>query len=190
MGPSPVVSSQGFKYYVIFVDSFSRFTWFYPLKCKSEFFSVFVRFQNMAENQFQHKIKQFQSDGCGEFINNLFISHLAKCGIKHLVSCPHTPQQNGVSERKHTITELGITMLFNSKVPQDLWVEAFFTAAFLGNLLPSSVLPNSKSPYEMLNEKPPDYTALCVFGCKFYHYLRPYMKNKLDPKSLPCVFLG
>lgn len=190
-GPSPVVSSQGFKYYVISVDIYSRFTWFYPLKCKSEFFSVFTLFQTMVENQFHHKIMQFQSDGGGEFINKPFLTHLSQCGIKHLISCPHTPQQNGVSERKHRhITELGITMLLHSKVPQELWVEAFFTATFLGNLLPSYVLSESMSPYEALHGKPPVYTALRVFGCKCYPYLRPYMKNKLDPKSLPCVFLG
>ena len=190
-GPSLVMSSQGFRYYVIFVDNYSRFTWFYPLKLKSEFYSVFVRFQKMVENLFQLKILKFQSDGGGEFVNHAFLSHLSQCGIQHLVSCPHTPQQNGISERKHRhITELGITMLFHSKAPQELWVEAFFTATFLGNLLPSSVLPDDKSPYEMLHSKPSVYTALRVFGCKCFPYLRPYMKNKLDPKSLPCVFLG
>ncbi|KAL0845520.1 hypothetical protein Bca101_018766 [Brassica carinata] len=65
-----------------------------------------------------------------------------------------------------------------------------FSPTFLGKLLPSSVLPDAVSPYEVLHGKPPVYTALRVFGCKCYPYLRPYMKNKLDPKSLPCVFLG
>lgn len=101
------------------------------------------------------------------------------------------PQQNSLSERKHQhITELGLTMLFHSKVPQEMWVEAFYTAAFLCNLLPSSVLPKGVSPYEVLLGKPPVYMSLRVFGCKCYPYIRPYMKNKLDPKSLPCVFLG
>lgn len=190
-GPSPVVSSQGFKYYVIFIDNFSRFAWFYPLKLKSDFFSVFVRFQSLVENQYQHRIGQFQCDGGGEFINKQFLKHLEFHGIKQLLSCPHTPQQNGLSERKHRhITELGITMMLDSKVPQQLWVEAFFTANFIGNLLPSSVLKDRKSPFEVLNGKAPVYTSLRVFGCKCYPYLRPYMKNKFDPKSLVCVFLG
>lgn len=38
--------------------------------------------------------------------------------------------------------------------------------------------------------KAPCYTALRVFGCACYPYLRPYAKNKFDPKSLCCVFLG
>lgn len=190
-GPSPVVSTQGFKYYVIFIDNHSRFTWFFPLKLKSDFLSVFVRFQTMVENQFQSKIKQFQFDGGGEFIDGRFQTLLASSGIKHLICCPHTPQQNGLAERKHMhFTELGLTMLYHSKAPRTLWLEAFFTANFLGNLLPSSVLEDNKSPFEKLYGHAPVYTSLRVFGCKCFPYLRPYMKNKLDPKSLPCVFLG
>ena len=40
MGPSPVSSIDGYGYYAIFVDDFSTFTWFYPLKAKSEFYNV------------------------------------------------------------------------------------------------------------------------------------------------------
>ncbi|CAL9239925.1 unnamed protein product [Arabidopsis halleri] len=69
-------------------------------------------------------------------------------------------------------------------------IHSFFTASFLGNLLPSSVLPDNKSPYELLIGKPPVYTSLRVFGSACYPYLRPYSKNKFDPRSLLCVFLG
>ena len=35
-GPSPVVSSNGYRYYVTFVDAHTRFTWLYLLKSKSD----------------------------------------------------------------------------------------------------------------------------------------------------------
>nr|GFC07278.1 retrovirus-related Pol polyprotein from transposon TNT 1-94 [Tanacetum cinerariifolium] len=44
LGPSPVTSIDGYRYYVIFVDDYSRFTWFYPLKAKSDFPAVFETF--------------------------------------------------------------------------------------------------------------------------------------------------
>lgn len=111
--------------------------------------------------------------------------------LRTLISCPHTPQQNSLAERKHrSITELGLTLMFQSQVPQCLWVEAFFTANYLTNLLPSSVLQDHKSPYEVLMQQSPTYTALRVFGCKCFPHLKPYAANKLDPRSLPCVFLG
>ena len=51
-GPAPIASVQHFKFYVIFIDDHSRFTWFYPLKHKSDFFKTFLSFQRMVENQF------------------------------------------------------------------------------------------------------------------------------------------
>ena len=53
-GPSPINSVQGFRYYVVFIDQYSRFTWFYPLKLKSDFFSTFFTFQKLVENQLGH----------------------------------------------------------------------------------------------------------------------------------------
>ena len=61
--PSPVVSNQEFKYYAIFVDEHYR--WFYLIKLKSEFYYIFIMFQQLFENQLGTKIKYFQSDGKG-----------------------------------------------------------------------------------------------------------------------------
>lgn len=126
-GPAPSVSVQGFRFYVILIDSWSRFCWFYPLKRKYDFFNTFVAFQRMVENQFSTKIGTFQSDGGGEFTSNQFLMHLQNSGIQHFVSCPHTPQKNGLVEHMHRyLTELGLSMMFQSKMPSQFWVEAFF----------------------------------------------------------------
>ncbi|GKV28213.1 hypothetical protein SLEP1_g37295 [Rubroshorea leprosula] len=79
---------------------YSRFTWFNPLHRKSDFRSVFLKFQKIVANQFHKSIKIFQCDGGGEFSNSAFIKHLEDCGIKQQVSCPGTPEQNGVAGRK------------------------------------------------------------------------------------------
>ena len=189
-GPSPVVSNQGFKYYAIFVDDYSRYSWFYPLRNKSDFESVFISFQKMVENQLNTKIKVFQSDGGGEFVSNSLKAHFSKHGIHHRISCPYTPQQNGLAERKHRhLVELGLCMLFHSHTPQKFWVESFFTANYIINLLPSSVLKNV-SPSETLFGQKPDSSSLRVFGSACYPCLRPLAQNKFDPRSLQCIFLG
>jgi len=190
-GPAPVSSIQGFQYYVIFIDNRSRFCWFYPLKHKSDFCSLFMKFQSFVENLLQTKIGTFQSDGGGEFTSNRFLQHLQESGIQHYISCPHTPQQNGLAERKHRqLTERGLTLMFQSKAPQRFWVEAFFTANFLSNLLPTSALDSSTTPYQVLFGKAPDYSALRTFGCACFPTLRAYARNKFDPRSLKCIFLG
>lgn len=44
-GPSPIEFVQGFRYYVVFIDAFSRFRWFYPLRIKSDFYEIFCCFK-------------------------------------------------------------------------------------------------------------------------------------------------
>ena len=66
-GPSPHNSSQGFKYYVHFIDAYSRFTWIYPLTLKSQVKDVFTLFQKHVELAFDRKIKCVQSDWGGEY---------------------------------------------------------------------------------------------------------------------------
>src|ERR1043165_9888140 len=61
-GPAPIASTGGYLYYVIFVDDHSRFTWFYPLKAKSDFFNVLTTFSTLVQNQFSKTIKIFQCD--------------------------------------------------------------------------------------------------------------------------------
>ena len=63
------------------------------------------------------------------------------------------------------------------------------TATYLIYRLPSSVL-GFHSPWEKLYSKPPPFPALKAFGCAYYSFLRPFNKNKLQPRSKPCVFLG
>ena len=84
---SPVQSIDGYKYNIIFVDHFTKYTWIYPLKQKSDSLSTFIRFQSLVENFFQTKVKQLFSDNGGEYIK--LASHLASCGISHLTSPPY-----------------------------------------------------------------------------------------------------
>ena len=81
---------------------------------KSNAFAKFVHFNAMIENQFSSKIKIFRSDRGGEFTSNDFKTYLSQHGITHHLSCPHTPQQNGVVERKHRHLIETIVTLFTS----------------------------------------------------------------------------
>jgi histone deacetylase 1/2 len=95
---------------VSFVDAYSRFTWLYLLKHKSDVYDVFLQFQKHVERLLNCKIKHVQTDWGGEYEKlHPFFHNL---GISHRVSCPHTHQQNGTAERKHRhIVETGLTLL-------------------------------------------------------------------------------
>ena len=51
-GPCLVLSSTGFKFFVTFVDDFSRVTWLYLMKSRSELFSHFSAFCAEIQTQF------------------------------------------------------------------------------------------------------------------------------------------
>lgn len=90
-GPSPISSISGFRFYVLFVDDFSRYCWLYPLCSKSEVYNVFISFKAQVENLLDNKIKILRSDGGGEYTSHLLKKSLSTCGITHQISCPHTP---------------------------------------------------------------------------------------------------
>ena len=58
-------SSSGYKYFIIFIDDYSLFTWLYPLKCKSDVLPIFKQFQSLVEKQFDCKIKALNLDWGG-----------------------------------------------------------------------------------------------------------------------------
>lgn len=74
-------------------------------------------------------------------------------------------------------------------MPLKFWDEAFLTAMFLINRLPSRIIQNT-TPHERLLSKKPDYSFLRTFGCACWPNLRPYNTKKLQFRSKQCVFLG
>jgi hypothetical protein len=187
-GPAPVLSRSGSKYYVSFLDAFSKYTWLFPISCKSDVSSVFLKFKSYVECYFNSKIKSVQSDWGGEYrpLNKL----LTQFGIFHRISCPHTHQQNGAIERKHRhIVETRLALLSHANMPFHYWDDAFSTACYLINRMPTPVLSN-RSPFVTLFNCQPNYNFLRVFGCACWPNLRPYNKNKFQPRSIQCLFLG
>ncbi|GKA38552.1 ribonuclease H-like domain-containing protein [Tanacetum coccineum] len=185
---SPIVSSSGFKYYVLFLDHFSHYLWIYPLKHKSDMFGKFVHFRKYVQNQFKCDIKSFQCDHGGEFDNNQLHTLFATHGIQLRFSCPKTSQQNGKAERMiRTINNVIRTLLFQAHLPPSFWVEALHMATYLLNLLPSTAI-NNEIPFSKLFHKEPDYSRLRIFGCLCYPHL--HSPHKLAPRATPCIFLG
>ncbi|KAL5563802.1 hypothetical protein UlMin_033549 [Ulmus minor] len=187
-GPAPVLSTSGSRYFILFVDDNTRFTWLFPLQTKDQALQVFIQFRTLVENQFNSKIKLLQSDNGGEF--KVFARYLQANGIAHRFSCPYTSAQNGRVERKHRhVVETGLSLLARASLPLKYWLYAFQTAVHLINRMPTKVL-DFASPYSVLLHKNPDYTLLKIFGCLCFPFIRPFNKHKLQFRSIECVFLG
>ena len=60
-------SKDGYKYYISFVDDFTRCSWIFPLTLKSEALDTFKQYKLLVEKQFSKSIKTMQLDMGGEF---------------------------------------------------------------------------------------------------------------------------
>ena len=111
-------------------------------------------------------------------------------GIVHQKSCPYTPEQNGLAERKHRhILETAVTLLQNASMPSKYWFHACAASVYLINRMPCQKL-HMFSPYKCLFGQPPQISHLKIFGCVCYPLLKPYNTTKLQPKTTQCVFIG
>eukprot|EP00268_Persea_americana_P021098 TRINITY_DN21108_c1_g1_i7.p1 TRINITY_DN21108_c1_g1~~TRINITY_DN21108_c1_g1_i7.p1 ORF type:complete len:216 (+),score=10.87 TRINITY_DN21108_c1_g1_i7:139-786(+) len=100
-GIATVTSHSHFKYFVTFIDDYSRFTWIYFSHSKFEVFTTFKVSLAYVENQFSTSIITHHIDSGGEYISNDFRNFLQHKGIISQKTSPYTPQQNGVSKRKN-----------------------------------------------------------------------------------------
>jgi histone deacetylase 1/2 len=98
-GPTPLFSSDGYRYFVIFVDVYTKYVCYYPLIAKSDVYFVFHQFQTLVEHQFSLKIKSVQTDWGGE--HHKPSTFFQTIGIHHRLIFPHTHEQNGTVERRH-----------------------------------------------------------------------------------------
>ncbi|RVW47659.1 Retrovirus-related Pol polyprotein from transposon TNT 1-94 [Vitis vinifera] len=98
-----------------------------------------------------------------DYSRSQFTSFMSHHGILHQSSCAHTPQQNGVAERKNQhLVETARTLLLHSHIPHSL----------------------------LFPDQPLYFLPPRVFGCTcFVHILTPG-QDKLSAKAMKCLFLG
>ena len=95
------------------------------LKNKSDVSMIIRSFSQLVAKQYSSVIKVLGSDNGGEYVNSELSSFFRDQGILHETTCPHTPQQNRVAERKnHHILEIARALLISVSVPKHFWPEA------------------------------------------------------------------
>lgn len=186
-GPFSVTTAEGYIYFLTVVDVHTRVTWVYLLRTKAEVLKVFPEFLTMIERQYKSQVKGVRSDNAPELsFNELYKSK----GIQAYHSCPETPEQNFVVERKHQhILNVARALMFQVHILLEYWSDCILTAVFLINRLPSPLLKD-KSPFQMLTNNKPAYNDLRVFGCLVYCSTSSKHRHKFQPRARPCVLLG
>jgi len=131
----------GEKYFITFIDDFSRYGYIYLLHEKSQSVDALEVFINEVERQLDRKVKIVRSNRGGEYYGRYdemrqhpgpFAKFLEKRGICSQYTMPGTPQQNGVAERHNrTLVDMVRSMLSYSSLPLSLLMYALKTAMYL-----------------------------------------------------------
>ncbi|KAI5343659.1 hypothetical protein L3X38_011535 [Prunus dulcis] len=107
------------------------------------------------ETQFNARIQILRFDNGGEFVNHDFHTYFQTHGIIHETTCPETPQQNGVAERKNRhVLETARALLISGHVPHHHSDDVVVTAVHFINCMPSGVL-NFRTPLQVLAQHEP-----------------------------------
>jgi len=159
-GPYSIPSVHGHKYFLTIVGDYSRYTWIFLLKHKSEVVKAFENFVVFVQSQFETAIKIIKIDNETEFfMTNFFVNK----GIVHQTSCVNTPQQNSIVERKHGhLLDVARALMIQSHLPKIYWSYFVIHVAHIINMLPTPVL-NYSSSREILYKTDANFNGLKVF---------------------------
>jgi hypothetical protein len=153
-GAMSTTAKGGYSYFITFTDDLSRYGYVYLMKYKSESFEKFKEYRNEVEKQTGKSIKTLRSDRGGEYLSNEFTDYLKENGILSQWTPPHTPQLNGVSERRNrTLLDMVRSMMSHAALPISFWGYALETAAHVLNRVPSKSVDTT--PYEIWRGKKP-----------------------------------
>ncbi|CAI7891071.1 unnamed protein product [Closterium sp. NIES-53] len=115
----------------------------------------------MVERQSELTVKMIRSDRGGEFLGGDFTAFLDKHGIVHDLTCPYTPQQNGMAECK------------------------------MRTLVERASLPSGATPYTLMYKTKPDLTKARVWGCMVQYMVPQHQRGgKLALKASWGLHLG
>lgn len=184
-----ILTRGGKRYFITFIDDFSRYCYVYLMKNKSDAFEMLTVFIKEVENRFDRKIKRLRSDRGMEYDSLDLITYIQSLGIVHETTPPYSPASNGVAERKNrTLINLTNAMLASSGAPKNLWGEALLTANYALNRTPRKKI--LKTPYELWRNRKPNLEHLRVWGCLAFVRISDPKIPKLGIRASRCVFVG
>ena len=189
-GPFRVNSLGGYRYFVTFIDDFSKRTWIYFIKNKSEVLSKFQHFVHLLKTMTGRTVQALRTDNGGEYTSKDFAEFCLSQGISWELPPPYTPERNGVAERRNrSLLDITRCLLLDKGLPGHLWAEVVKAAGDILNLRSTKRHPD-KTPTELFYGKKPLISHLRVFGSSAFAHIPKGTRTKLDPRAEQCVLLS
>ena len=144
---------------------------------------------NHLRTETGQSVHTLRADNGGEFTGHIFRAWLSTNSIRLETSAPHTPEQNGVSERANRTIMEGARCLIHAKdVPLELWGEAIAYTVYTVNRVSTKTAPFT--PYQNCFGTKPDISNLRIFGSIAYVHIPKVERKKLDSKSISFLLVG
>ena len=125
-GPMSTLSHGKNRYFILYIDDFTRMTWVFFMKQKYEVFTIFKKFKSFVEKQSGDYIKILRSNRGKENNSREFDKFCEDEGVERQFTIGYTLQQNRVSERKNqTVMEMAKSMLHEKGLSKPFGVKRF-----------------------------------------------------------------
>ncbi|RVW67331.1 Retrovirus-related Pol polyprotein from transposon TNT 1-94 [Vitis vinifera] len=166
----PSMDAYGPKYFISFIDDYSRYMYVYLLHNKNEALGAFKVFKAEVEKQCGKQIKIVRTDRGGEYYGRYtedgqapgpFVKFLQEHGIVAQYTMPGSPDQNGVTERRNRN---------------------------INGHVPTKVVP--KTPFELWKGWKSSLRHICIWGCPSEVRVYNPQEKKLDPRTFSAYFIG
>lgn len=180
---------SGYRYFVTFIDDFSRYCVIYLLRNKSDVSEKLKEYFHFVKTKFNKVPKILRSDRGGEYLGDNVKSFLKSMGTQQQFTAPYTPQQNGVAERRNRyLVEMVRCMIADANLSCKLWGEAVLTANYIQNRIETR--SNNNIPFEIWEGKKVDINQFEVFGSEAHVLIPGQKRKKLDQKTEVLLFMG
>jgi transposase InsO family protein len=189
---SPALLSNA-KYFLLFIDEYSRYIWVYFLKARSEVPRLVRTFTHESTRFTGQKLQRLiclQTDNAAEFMSRSVTDFCNDEGIAHQTSIPYDHEQQGMIERPNrTVLEAAEAMRHHAGLEPKFWADAVRTSVYLYNRFPHSAL-HFKTPYEKWFKRTPNLSHIRVFGCNAWVHQQNRFHKKLTAKAYRAIFVG
>lgn len=190
-GPHSNIGYDGSKYFLTFLDDYSKCSIVYAIKSKTEVYNCFIDYINEVENYTGKKIRTLRCDNGTEYIINEIFNLIREKGIILDRCPPYVHELNGTAERfNRTIMNSARCLIAEAKIDIRYWPEVILTASYLKNRTIANTIEN-KSPYEIFFGKRPNIENLKLYGSKvFFRVPESKINTKWDRKADCGILVG
>jgi transposase InsO family protein len=170
--PFPNESYHCSEYFLTVIDDFSRFSWVFFLKQKSDTSITPPACFTHVERQFGKKIKRIRTDKGSKYINNELKDLILTSRVIHELTPPYSPESDGIGNSvNYTINPIARSMTIAAPDFPCLSAEAVNMAAYLKTRVPHKHITSSTTPFECFHAKRPTILHLKPFRSKCYVHI-------------------